>query len=463
MLQAIPRDGHWAAICQARADTNGDGKISVSVGRHGDMHGDAMEPYFVRGDGAGKPIDAFVGADRSGRWVVLARAGALWLLDTFTDHETALPKGLVDDGSSPLPTRGTVSFDEAGRRLLYFRAGASGDEIVVRDLATGQEQIAVPGAGKLWRAWLDPGGEVVWADVVASDTNNDGKIELPTQGTSLSQRRCRGPITSYGVYGARGDQPVRRAIREVDGWKGAIDVPDALGAFGRAIIVRRADKAIVRKDGADERVLVPAACNGRLVHAAPEEERLYVGCTAGAKKDSDGFLRAPLLRVDGTAAPKPAGIEVQLSDNDEWHRDRGLVYASDAHVLNLSTGTIGTINVGPPMAVVGDHVLFARHSMGSPGGSNVLDLATGKRTKLAIELKGYGEDAHRGDLVALELENGSSAVFDVAKIAVVGTFVGRPLALTPSGKVLVPVPDLTQKRSTDRLLTGPLRWITPKP
>jgi hypothetical protein len=471
VLQAVAADGHWAAICQARVDTNGDGKIQVSVGHHGDMYGDEMEPFFVRGDGAGKP-DAFVGADGTGRHVIVARRASgqrgdlpptLVLLDTFADRETMLPKALVDDGDSPFPMRGAVSFDRAGRRLLYSRAGAAGaDEVVVRELATGDERVVSVGAGKLWRAWIDPAGEIVWADVVAADTDGNGKIELPTQGTSLSRRRCRGPITSYGVYGITGDKPVRRAVREADGWKGATDVPEALGAFGRAVIVRRADHAIVRKDGADERVLVPAACDGRVVHAVEADERLFYGCTAGAKKDADGFLRAPLMRVDAAAPAKPAGIEVQLPDRDTWHHDRGLVYASDSHVLVASTGTIGTINVGPPLAVVGDHVLFARHSIGSPGGPNVLDIATGQRIKLTIELKGYGEEAKRGDRIALELENGTSAVIDVAKIEVVGTFTGRPLALSPSGRVLVPVPDLTQKPARDRLLTGPLRWIAPK-
>lgn len=461
VVQAVAPDGHWVAICQARADTTGDGKLEVKVGRHGDLSGDAMDSFFVRGDGQGTPIDAFAGADRSGRYVVVARGGSLVLIDTFTDRETVLPHALVDDGSSPVPARGTVSFDDAGRRLLYMRGGAGIEEIVVRDLATGEERIAQTGAGKLWRAWLDPAGQVVWAEVVVADTDGDGTVELPAPNTSLSQRRCRGPVGSASFYGWTGDKPVRRAVREADGWKGAVDAPSALGAFGRALVVRRPDRAIVRVDGADERVLVPAACDARVVYADPARERLFFGCTPDAKRGKDGLVYVPLERVEGTTRTA-LGLRVQLTDNDAWGHYGVLVYGADLRVLNLETGTIGTINVGPPIAIAGDHILFGRHSIGSPGGPNVLDLAAGKRTRLKIEPRAYGEQVQRGDLVAFELEGGKSALFDLAKIEVVGTFTGRPLALTRAGMVLVPAPNLQKKRAVEPLLMGPLRWVTPR-
>src|SRR5687767_9734010 len=42
LLQALAADGRWCIICQARTDTNHDGEISASIGRHGDTVGDIL-------------------------------------------------------------------------------------------------------------------------------------------------------------------------------------------------------------------------------------------------------------------------------------------------------------------------------------------------------------------------------------------------------------------------------------
>jgi hypothetical protein len=62
-------DARWVVLCQARKDTNRDGKTEVQVGYHGDTYGDDLLPYLVLGSGEGTAIDAFVSSDGSGRQI----------------------------------------------------------------------------------------------------------------------------------------------------------------------------------------------------------------------------------------------------------------------------------------------------------------------------------------------------------------------------------------------------------
>ena len=74
----------WAAICEARRDDNGDGKLQVVVMQHGDTAGDQLRPYFVLGSGKGTEIDDVVASDRDGRWVVTTKDMCVHLVDTET-------------------------------------------------------------------------------------------------------------------------------------------------------------------------------------------------------------------------------------------------------------------------------------------------------------------------------------------------------------------------------------------
>jgi hypothetical protein len=73
VLEKAAIDGRWAVLCQAREDTDGDGKVAVSLGPRGELVGDAMRSYFISAGGAGEPIDVFVGSDAANRFVALIR------------------------------------------------------------------------------------------------------------------------------------------------------------------------------------------------------------------------------------------------------------------------------------------------------------------------------------------------------------------------------------------------------
>ena len=99
-------------MCQARQDTDRNGKISVGYGMHGDTFGDRLDPFLVFGSGTGSLIDSFVARD---------------------------------DGNPFGGARG-ASIAADGTRMIYFRHGRDGDRIVIRGSKSEWRNILAIGA-----------------------------------------------------------------------------------------------------------------------------------------------------------------------------------------------------------------------------------------------------------------------------------------------------------------------------
>ena len=67
IFEDVASDGSWVDVCQARQDTTGDGVIQVSIGHHGDVLGDEMQPYLIVGTGTGLAVDELLGNDLDGQ------------------------------------------------------------------------------------------------------------------------------------------------------------------------------------------------------------------------------------------------------------------------------------------------------------------------------------------------------------------------------------------------------------
>ncbi len=169
-IVAMPPDARWAVICQARGDTNGDGKIAISFTMHGDQEGDAMTAYLVDPAGHESVIDNVLGHSTDGRWLAIVEAGAPVLIETTTWRRTPL------DGSLPQfhITTGHASWDFSpdSRYLLFSRHGAP----IVRELATGIERTIAPAA---WRTDWSADGSWVELRILHGDTDHDGYVHGP--------------------------------------------------------------------------------------------------------------------------------------------------------------------------------------------------------------------------------------------------------------------------------------------
>lgn len=447
-LEAAAADGSWVAFCEADRDTNHDGRIAVRVGQRGRLSGDRLESYLAVGDGAPERIDELLAFDPSGRFVVVREHGRALLVDTRTGKKTDLTALGADTRDDALPYRNhrTLSFDATGRHLLYVKGRGAKARAVVRDLSTGAEKVIDPGAGDVWRAELDPSGTWVVLQMIASDTNGDGKLEWPAPEVRSNDWRCHGPVPTYAAWIDRGDTPEVRVARA----SGGIATPIAgfVAPFGRALLVRDTNGALWLRRSAQHRVrLDDAKCGARVLDPDVAHRLVLVACTAPKGR--------PKLELVGAGYRQPLNDDLASLDFDHWpkllpRRLFAFYPGSDTAVVDFQTRKVSVLDPGDQVVqTAGTRVLVRR------GRRLVLhDVASGHETALP------GKTAALPDV----LRAGTDAfvtplVVDVAAGKELGKVSGQPLALASDGRALV-----ARGRGADatHLAVGPLVWKTPR-
>jgi hypothetical protein len=215
----------WLALCQARTDTDGNGKVEIHVGHHGEIFGDQMSLYLVLGGGNGTPIDALASRSSDGRWLAIVRGKKVELVDAQSGDVFELRGAdAQSDGRPGAPHRATMF---AKNRLLYIRTGGSTDDrLVIHDPTDHSvREITVP--GRLWRIDHNP-DRLVHLYVVPAGQG------FPTLQTTLDAGECIGPPTSYSTYGNRGPAPTQHWFdldtgKEVPGDGGEVAIAATLG------------------------------------------------------------------------------------------------------------------------------------------------------------------------------------------------------------------------------------------
>jgi len=295
-LAAAP-DGTWVALCQARSDTNADGRVQLRAGAHGELSGDRAQGFIVLGAGAGTPIDELLAFSPDGRYLAVRRAVGLWLLDSSTRSELPLSAGQVDLESDLAPFRGhrAVAFDPSSKRLLYVRRGPAKSEIVVRDLASGREQSSDPGAGEIWRAEFVSDGPWLLLHMVADDTNGNGKLEWPAPRALTNDSQCASTLARFPVWQPRGDVARTRLAHSERAY--VEDVAGFVTALGDGFVIRQPSERLVWKAASPEASpprrdveLAPAKCAARVVFVDSVRGALVIGCSGAG-------LRWPLRLV----------------------------------------------------------------------------------------------------------------------------------------------------------------------
>jgi hypothetical protein len=443
-LVAASPDRRWLAVCQARTDNNGDGRVLAEVGAQGELRGDRLDGYYLDEPGGGIRIDAFGGADPSGRFVAFVVGDRLVLRDTQTREETNLAGAdLRDDRGSFTRPRG-VSFDPTGRRLLYLRKNGAGDDIVVRELATGTEAVIAPGVGDLWRADFDPSGEFVVAKVVVSDTNGNGRLDWPSPQALGPWMRCALPLPRYATWERPGDDITSRIAPASGG--PAVDAPGLIVPFADGYVQRDGEGTIVLAKPAGQRSTMVAkkSCAGKLLHADAPRGLLVVTCENKKGRSEVRFI------ARGTDRPL-VGVELLAPAGDHWAPPGSnllpLYPGSDAVLVDLRNADTTRLSPGDRVIAVADErALILR------GRSLVLYKKGTTERILETAVDPLAHMLRAGSVVALP-----PAIVDVATGEVAGRIDARALAVSRDGAFLVPrggTADAT------RLAVGPLVWET---
>ena len=443
LLERASRDGHWVSLCTARRDSNGDGQLTASAGPRGELRGDAFERFLVAPDEE-QPIDGLLAADASGRYAIVMQHGALLLWDAerrnFLDL-SALGADARLSAQSFAELR-TVSFDQGSKHLLYARPGEAGPRIVIRRLEDGSERAIDPGPGVLWRARFDPGGAFVIAELMSEDSNKNGKADFPAP-LLAAPRSCSASPGRFHTWIDRGDRPVMVLV-PLSGGPPVLD-SDLVMPVGEALLLRDASGTLLLSRAGKKRVLSPAVCKGRIVHADASRELFIVGC---AQKKTGRVSLELVTRSER----KALGIELASVELDRE--------VSDApRLVALYPGAESTLFDADRRELLplrsGDVVLATRQSRALIRRGNALLF--------------YDADSRTEQVLPVTLERNpdllltppyafvSPALVNLDTAALVGLTRSRPLALSSEGQLLVP----EVEADGSRLARGPLRWLTP--
>jgi len=443
LLERASRDGHWLALCTARKDDNGDGRLSASVGPRGELQGDAFERYLIAPDQE-LPIEGLLGADASGRYALVMQRGALVLWDAERRNSLDLSALGADArlSAQSFSELRTVAFDARSEHLLYVRREQSGKRIVIRSLADGSERRLDPGPGVIWRARFDPGGSFIVVELISEDSNKNGRADFPAPLTN-TPRPCSAGPGRYHTWIDRGDRPVTVLV-PLSGGAPRLE-PELVMPIGEALLLRDASGALLLERAGKRRVLEPPLCKGRIVHADAQRGLFIVGCaqkktgrvslelvTETTRKALDIELASVELDREVSEAPRLValypGPETMLFDADR----RELIALQGGGVV-LAT------RAGRALIRRGNGLLF-------------YDADSHSERALPVTLERYPDLRLNPPFVFV-----SPALVNLDTAALVGVSSARPLALSSEGQLLVP----EVEADASELARGPLRWLTP--
>jgi hypothetical protein len=447
-VERVGFGGHWLVACAARKDSDNDGRVAVEIGPGGALTGDALGVELVVGGRKPEAIEDLLAYDPTGRFVAVRRAGKAVLIDLFMASELDLATLDWDDRDDTLPLRAhrALSFDPRGEILAYVRRRGGRVEVVLRALETGTEKPVLELPGEPHRMAWDGTGEQLVVSSVADDTSGNGRLEWPAPPSKGPRLVCSGPLPRMRVAPEVGDRASTFVAPRSGG--AARFVPDFAAPFGASVVVRGSDGALLLAGASGRAPLTPASCGARILHADPTRGLVVVACPG------KNAQRAAVELV-GVGYRLELGVEIQPTSLDAWPdrptRLLPLYPGSDALLLDLDRKATLRLEPGDQViATSGSRALVRRR------GAVVLVDAEKHTTKTLIpNLPPLPFVLVQGTLAVV-----GSEVVDVVRDDPLGTISGRPLALTPSGEVLVA---RGGPPSAERLALGPLVWEQPPP
>jgi hypothetical protein len=445
-VERVGYGGHWLLACTARTDSDGNGRIAVDVAPSGNLVGDLLDVELVVGGRKPERVEDLLADDPTGRFVVVRREGKAWLIDVAGGKDLDLKTLDWDDRDDALPLRAhrALTFDPRGELLAYVRRRGNRPEVVLRTLTSGTERTVSDLPGEPQRmAWDGTGAQLV-ITTVADDTNGNGRLDAAAPAAKGPRFGCSGPIPRLRVPPEVGDRPSTFVVPRSGG--AARFVPDFATPFGSAVVVRAADGELLLASGSGKKALTPASCGARILFGDPARGLLLVACPGKNPQ------RATVELV-GAGTRLELGVEVQPTSIDAWPgsptRLVALYPGVDALLFDLERRTTLRLEAGDQVLASGG----ARALVRRRGAILLVDVDKNSTKTLVPKLPPLPFIVVQGTMAVV-----GTAVVDVLRDDPLGTVSGRPLALTPSGDVLVA---RGGPPSAERLALGPLVWERP--
>jgi hypothetical protein len=288
---------------------------------------------------------------------------------------------------------------------------------------------------------VDPGGHFVIAEIGSVDA---GRLSEPS--SSGGERACGSPIPEARARRKELDPSGYLLIPRAGGKARRVD--DLSLVFGRQLIRRRTDGALLLEREGRSYVLGTEACQGRVLFAEPERQLLLIGCALPKKPWRFGVelwtgltRRALPIDVAALAVDEPTRPRVRLFP---------LYPGADTLLFDAERQSLRRFEPGDLTLAVHDaHALIRRGRT-----ALIYDARSDQLRALPGKLDAYSEALQTGPMV-----HASPFVVDLTTGRWVGNVSGRPLALSISGAVLLPAVPAT----AEALARGPLFWQSPDP
>ncbi|MFZ5896685.1 MAG: hypothetical protein ACOY0T_36855 [Myxococcota bacterium] len=443
-LEAAAPDARWLVVCQARSDTDGDGRLTVTSSEQGEARGDRMLRYLEFASGEEQIIDELLARSEDGRWLVLKRTDTVELYDTLTGARSAVSAFGADTRTEPHDPVGvhrTLVF--GSEALFYVRISDASNELIMKQLADGSERVLYTSPDPIARVHVDPAGKLISLSVARAE-NAKGKRFVWPYRLEDNVRECRGPKAPYVAPNPNADV-FSSVVVDIEQARGGL-VETLAGTFGASVIRRNADGSLWAVRTNEKRAIADKNCGGRVLWSDATNDVLLVGC---AIEKRPGRLN---VEVVTRAQRKSLDIEVALLGDEPTRPSQRLVAlypGADCVLFDVQKQVLHRLQAGDAvLSSYGARALVRRSK-------NLLlfDAEAGELTPLPTPLDAFGDVLVTGALVFA-----SPWLVDLESGRVRGRVAGKALALSTSGAVLVPA-----VAATDQALDeGPLTWRLPE-
>ncbi len=438
MLLAASPKGTWIAKCEARTDTDGNGRIATWEAHTKPAGGDTLFPYLVDETGAEHALDAWIGSTDEGRHIAYVQEGKLWLRDTQTHTLRDLSSNGADVRTPSHPYEAHRALTFGFGSAVYLRGKGIKTRSVVLDLQTGKTVTGAATPGEIYRS--ERAGDWLLQAMLIDDTNGNGRLDWPRP-VAKGRMPCAQPGTAFPEFLDRGDKVTLRAV-PVNGKPGVV-LNTLVATAGKSLIFRDQDRVLKQWKNRRTHEIAPKDCEAKVIAVHHPTEVALIACTKDPGR--------PPLELVGIGIREELGIDLgtaRLNTAIAVERLLPLYPRGNATLVDFQTRKLVPLRAGDQvLATRGEGALIRSR------GALYWSTTDGTRNQLAKQA-GDDEAVRLSETLALVHQT----VIDLVSGKRLATVPKDALWATRAGRALVPASAATD----ESVALGPLRWVGPQ-